>query len=389
MTPSKFSKIISRIIILFVCAAVPVFAQRGGGSAGGGSHGGGGGFHGGGGGSGAGGFHGGGGGGGGARMRGGGYSRPMSAMPPRSWAGPSVRSGGRVFSYNGGSPAGGQRPAASSMARSEPNGQWHTFGGVPSGRGPVASAWQTRGSPGTSWQTFGGAGTVRAHSTRSFSGQGNQIWENAPLARKAGPSRTISGSRDNLNGFGAFRTPRLGAPFMSRRGFGFREHEHERCWNCGFGWGFGLGWWPGWGLGWPWFGYSNWGPAWIDPIWGWPGYGYGYAAGYAPDYSYDGNYSFSAPPENYHSSDVVAAPADESYSQSSPSEAKVEMPVLLYMKDGSVYAANDYWVEDGTLHYVLSSGVEKIVDLNQVDIKRTIAENVALGTQVTFKPRPK
>ncbi|MCU1340626.1 MAG: hypothetical protein JWN92_49 [Candidatus Acidoferrum typicum] len=407
MSNSTFSKITSGIIILFVCTAVPVFGQRGGG---GGSHGGGGGgFHGGG----DGGVHGGGGGGGGARMGGGGspgggsrsgaspnvgggYSRPMSGVAPRSGA---VRSGGRVFSYYGRSAAGGQRPAASSMARSEVDGQWHTFGGVPSGHGPVASAWQTRGSPGTSWQTFGGAGTAGAHTTRSFSGQGNQIWENAPLVRKAGPSRTISGFRGNLNGFGAFRTPRLGAPFMSRRGFGFREPE--RCWNCGFGWGFGLGWWPGWGFswgrgwwpgwgfGWPSFGYWNWGPAWIDPIWGWPGYYYGgYAPGYAPDYSYDGNYSSSTPPENDQSNDVRAAPVDEGYPPSSP-EVKVEMPVFLYMKDGSVYAANDYWVEDGKLHYVLSTGAEKMVDLDQVDIKLTISENVDLGAVVIFKPRPK
>jgi hypothetical protein len=238
--------------------------------------------------------------------------------------------------------------------------------------------------------TRSAAGT---RTTRSFSGQGNQIWENTSLARRAGPSRTISSSRGNLNGHGAFRnTQRLGAPFMSRREFGFREHERFR--NCGFGWGFGLGWWPGWGfswgLGWPWVGNWNWGPAWIDPIWGWPGYNNtGYSSGHAPDYSYDDNYSHSTRPENYQGSDVVATPVDEGYSASSPRDAMVEMPTLLYMKDGSVFAASDFWVEDGKLHYVLSTGAEKMVDLDQVDVKRTIAENVDLGTQVTFKPRPK
>ena len=409
MSHSRFPKIIFAITILFVCVAIPAFAQRGGGMGGGGSHGGGGGgFRGGGGG----GSHGGAG-GGGPRMSGGGspgggsrsgassspsrnggYSRPMPGMPPRSAAGPSMRSGGRVFSYYGRSAPGGQSPAPSSLARSEANGQWRSFGAAPSGRGPVSSAWQTRSSAGTEWQTFGGTRSASgSHTTRSFSGQGNQIWENAPrtLSRDAGTSRTISSSRGNLNGFGAFRnTPRLGAPFMSRREFGFREHERFR--NCGFGWGFGLGWWPGWGfswgLGWPWFGNWNWGPAWIDPIWGWPGYdNTGYSAGYSPNYSYDGNYSTR--PENYQSSDVVTAPVDEGYPASSARDAEAEMPTLLYMKDGSVSAANDFWVEDGKLHYVLSTGAEKMVDLDQVDVKRTIAENVSLGTQITFKPRPK
>ena len=398
MSHSRFSKITFGVTILFVCAAIPAFAQRGGG---------GGGFHGGGGG----GFHGGGG-AGGSRMtggsRGGGFrsgassssrmaggsSRPMSGMSPRFGAGPSASSGGSVSSSYGRSVGGGQRPAPSSLARSEADGQWHTFGSTATGRGPTASASQVRSSAGTDWQIVGSARSAGGtHSTRSFSGQGHQIWENASLARSSGlASRNISNFRGNLNGFGAFRnTPRLGAPFMSRGGFGFRGRG--RCWNCGFGWGFGLGWWPGWGfswgLGWPWFGYWNWGPAWIDPIWGWPGYDYnGYRAGYAPDYSYDGNYSSSAPAENYQSSDAVAAPVDEGYSSSSPGNGKLDMPVLLYMKDGSAYAASDYWVQDGKLHYVLSSGAEKMVDLDQVDVRRTITENVDLGTQVTFKPRP-
>src|SRR5882672_6971816 len=115
MSQSIFSKINFAIIILFVCAAIPAFAQRGGGMGGGGFHGGGGGgFHGGGAG---GGFHGGGGGGGphlsgggspggGGRCRAawarggcGGYTRPMSGRRRRSGAGASTRSGGRVFSY--------------------------------------------------------------------------------------------------------------------------------------------------------------------------------------------------------------------------------------------------------------------------------------------------
>ena len=63
------------------------------------------------------------------------------------------------------------------------------------------------------------------------------------------------------------------------------------------------------------------------------------------------------------------------------------MPTLLYLKNGSVFAARDYWVENGILHYVLSTGAEKAVELDQVDVKRTVAENADLGVQVTLKPR--
>jgi len=423
MSHSIFPKITFGIAILFVCGTIPAFAQRGGG--GGGSHGGGGGGGGGGGfhGGGGGGFHGGGGGGshasGGARGggfrsgasspgRAGAYSRSMSGMSSRFGTGPSARSGSYGSSFSGDygrSSGGGRASTPSSLARSVADGQWHSFGSVGTARGSTASEAQSRGSTGSSWQTFGGARSVGgARTTRSFSGQGNQIWENAPIARNAGPSRTFSNVRGNLNGLGAFRnSSRLGAPFMSRRGFGFRGFRgHGGCWDCGFGfgWGFGLGWWPGWGFnwgwGWPWFGYWNWGPAWIDPVWGWPGYDYnGYPAGYAPDYPYDDN-SYSAPaddnsystPAGNDQGNDAGAPSDvQAYSPSTADNRKTEMPVLLYMKDRSVFAASDCWVEQGKLHYVLSTGAEKMVDLDQVDVKRTISGNADLGTQVNLKPR--
>jgi hypothetical protein len=313
-----------------------------------------------------------------------GYSRSMPSVPPRSWAGSSMRPGGNVFrpSY-GSSVAGGRRPAFSSPARPAPDGQWHTFGGTEAARRPVGPPSGARSSAGTGWQTFGGnrsAGGV--NSTRSFSGQGRQIWQNAPMVRTAvPPSRTISNVRGSMNRFGPFRdNPGFGS------GFGFRGGFRRGCWHCGFGWGFGLGWWPGWGFGWPGFGWG-WGPAWIDPIWGWPGYGYyGYPADYSNDYPYDDN-SYSTPPENVPSSDT-GAPPDVQMPTQSTDNGKIEMPILLYMKDRSVFAASDYWVEDGKLHYVLSTGAEKMVELDQVDIKRTMVENADLGTQVTLKPRP-
>jgi hypothetical protein len=428
MTPSGFSKFAFSITILFAWVAIPVFAQRGGGSPGGGFHGGGGGsFHGGGGG----GFHmSGGSRGGGFRSgpssssrMGAGYSRTMPGGSPRIGAGSSARLGGNVYRPYGGSLGGGQRPAFSSPTRAFADGQWHSFGATAAARGSMGFPSEPRSSAGAGWHVFGGnrpASEIR--STRSFSGQGRDVWENAPLARNAvPPSRALANIRGSFtnslsgnsrvrpnasflassrfaagsafsnrtildssrrNGFGAFRNnPRPGFPL------GFRGGFRNGCWNCGFRRGFGFGWWPSWGFGWPWFGYWDWGPSWIDPWWGWPGYGYyGYPAGYGAGYSYNDNSSYSTPPESYPSSDVSATPVDHSPSQSS-SAGQIAVPVLLYMKDGAVYSARDYWVEDGKLHYVLTTGAENAVDLDQVDVQRTVNENAKSGVQVTLKPR--
>ena len=385
MTPSRFSKITFGITILFVCAAIPAFAQRGGGSGGGGFHGGGGAFRGGGfqanGGSRAGGFRSGP--SSSARM-GAGDSRSMAGMSPRFGPQSSMRPGGNVYRSYGRSAAEAPRQGYSS-ARAFADGQWHSFGGSAAGRESVRPFSGARPAVGTGWQTFGGARSVgETRSTRSFSGQGHNIWENAPMARNLGSSsRTLSNNRGTFNRFGPFRdNPRFGSRF------GFRGGFRQGCWNCGFGWGFGFGWWPSWGWGWPWLGYWDWGPAWIDPVWGWPGYGYnynGYPAGYTTDEPYDDNYSYSTPPESDPATDAGTPPMDQSFT-TFDSNQEIATPVLLYMKDGSVYSASGYKIEGGSLRYVLTSGDANAVNLDQVDIQRTVDENAKRGARVTLKP---
>ena len=438
MTPSRFRKFTFSMAILFACTAIPAFAQRGGGSPGGGFHGGGGGgFHGGGGG-----FHGGGGGAGGSHMgggspgggfrsapssptrMGGGYSRSMPSTPPRFESGASARPSGNVYRSYGNSVGGGQRPAFSAPPQALADGQWHSFGGAAAGRGSIGSSSEARSSAGTTWQTFGGnrpSGEIR--STRSFSGQGHNIWENAPMARNVVPtSRALSNIRGSFtNSFSEKSMPRsstsflassriaTGSPVRNRTildspranglggfrnttwfgsGFGFGGGFRRRCWNCGFQWGFGFGWWPGWGFGWPWSGYWGWGPSWIDPWWSWPGYGYyGSPVAYVTGYPNDDNSWFSQPPESSPISEDVTPLVDQ-YTPPPPSDGQIEMPTLLYMKDGSVYAASDYWVENGKLHYVLSTGAENAVELDRLDLMRTVKENADIGVEVTLKPRP-
>jgi hypothetical protein len=403
MTPSRFSKFTIGIAFAFGCAAIPTYAQRGGGfhgGGGGGSHGGGGG---------GGGFHGGGGGGshpsggsvgGGFRSGpssapgiGSGYSRSIPNFASRYGAGARSGSNGYRPSY-GGSVGGGQRPSFSPPG-AVADGRWHSFGGAAPRRAPGQPPSQAGNSTGAGWQTFGGnRSTSGTGPTRSFSGQGRGIWENAPVARNAVPrSQAQSNIRGSLrssnlgsssfNRFGPFRdSPRFGSPFRFRGGF------RGGCWNCGFGWGLGFGWWPGWGFGWPWLGYWDWGPAWIDPLWGWPGYGpYSYPADYSNDYSYDDNNVYFTPPENYSSNDASAPPAYQSPAPS-PSDGDTVAPVLLYLKDGSVYSASVYWVEGSKLHYILTSGTQNAVDLSEVDVQRTADENAKGGVRVSLKPRP-
>ena len=444
------------ITILFVCSTIPAFAQRGGGSHGGGGggfHGGGGGFHGGGGG----GFHSGGSfGGGGSRsggsygggFRGGssappragaGFSRPAPSAPMRSGGGSYARPSGNGFRSAGGAVNGAPRGGFSSSApRGVADGQWHSFGNSTAARGAAPSAPGSRPASGTAggWQVFSGNRSVGSGVTRSFSGQGNQVYENAPAARNVVPSSralsTIHGSFANsfagnsglrsgaslsatsrfaagsafgnrgfsggagFNRMGSFRNfPRFGNGF-NRFGWGFRGG----CWNCGFG--VGLGWGPGWGFGWPGLGlWNSWDPFyWDDLSWGWPGFGYyGYPAGYPYGYSpYDNGNSYAAPPDNNYdnydnydadseSNSVSAAPLTDSGAPTY-NVANGTVPIILFLKDNSMYSVRDYWVSGGQLHYVLLNGREGAFDVDQLDVQRTIDENAKSGVQFTLKPDP-
>jgi hypothetical protein len=391
-----FSKFTFSLAILFVYATIPAFAQHGGGGhGGGGSHGGGGAFHGGGGG-----MRGGGSGMASAPRSGGGYAGGARSAPPPSGAG-SYRSSpgpsGNSYRSYASPPAGNRGGASSSSApRATADGQWHSFGGS---------------------RPAGGV-------TRSFSGEGNQVWENAPQAHNVVPaSRALSNiqgpvhnsvagnsslrtsavlsansglARSGLGSGTAFRTgfgrSTAVVPFRGTGRFGppFRGFPGG-CWNCRFG----FGGWPGWGFGygWPWLGFWGGGLYWNNPWWGWPGYGYyGYPAGYGL-YGYDDTYNNgpsgydnSAPPENYPANDQGATTLQNSPDTSGAQ--KLNVPVLLYMKDGSVYSVSRYWVANGKLHFVLISGVENSVDMDQFDLQRTIDVNAKSGVTFTLDPDP-
>jgi hypothetical protein len=449
MTKPPSSIFVFTIVFLMAstCAALPAFAQRGGG----------GGFHGGGGRGG--GFHGGSGGGsrsggsGGSvsrapQMRGG-FSRGVPSSAPRANVGSYAGHGGNAYRPNGNSAHGNERgaaPSAAPRADARPDGQWHRFGGSAANSGAAVSPSEARGSgnTGVRWQVFGANRSAGTGPTRSFSGQGSEIWENAPVARNVVPAaRALSSMRSSFSNLVArnsagssnaslFGGARLGAPLRIQssvmglgkpssfgRGVistfprsnnrpaqfgsivrfgspfgGFRRH----CWNCRFGFGFGFAWGPswGWGFGWPPFGYWNWwDPYWSDPwLWGWPRYGYyGHASNY---YIYNDGANYDVPPsspvpeENYAAPDQSASAQPESLDTNTPAGSG-EVPavlVLLYLKNGTVYSARNFWLTGGKLHYTVDGGAESSIDIDQLDMQRTVNENAKYGVRFTLKPGP-
>jgi hypothetical protein len=62
--------------------------------------------------------------------------------------------------------------------------------------------------------------------------------------------------------------------------------------------------------------------------------------------------------------------------------------ILLYLKDGAMLTASDYWVADNKLHYLVHYGGENTVEMDQVDLQRTVDENGKRGVKFWLKPNP-
>lgn len=206
----------------------------------------------------------------------------------------------------------------------------------------------------------------------SFSGEGHDIWQN-PVR-----SQTIVVARPTAP-LSAARRP---AGEMARPIIPFRHH-HRPIVGPGFGFfgvpffGFGLGFGPG----------CN---AWAGPFWGWDWDDcntFGYSGYLSPGYYPPSDYTMDIQPGYGPDAGPPAAPSDSgSYDNSSAAPATPS--TLLYMKDGTSYAITDYWLDGGRLYYITSYGSENIVDLDLVDLQRTVDENAARGVNFTLRPAP-
>jgi hypothetical protein len=101
----------------------------------------------------------------------------------------------------------------------------------------------------------------------------------------------------------------------------------------------------------------------------------------------DLNLGLQAPEEEEVYPSLWASPP---YGQgSSPEEIEAEkILTVLYLKDGSVYAVTDYWVADGKLHYNASYGGQNSIDIDLLDLQRTVNANAARGVPFTLNPAP-
>ncbi len=360
--------------------------------------------------------------------------------------------GKQLFTGTGGNYASGNPRNGNFSAPSGPGGgQWRSFGGPNGNRGvgggPPSQAGALSNSGG--FHAFGGnRGAGTGGTARSFSGQGNEVWENSPAARNMVPkSQSLSALHNSMGGSLAAnsglragaglsassrfanRSPLLGnrglsagvnasnslQPLRGSRRFGipFGGPRGGGCWNCGRGfggwgnrWGYGFG--GGWGFGWGGLGFWGWDPFFYNPWWGWPAPGYGYY-GYPNNYLY-GYPTDAYPPAGYYAPDDNSpAQQDDSYDQDnssgnnsngnwitpngpSPSSAQnsanFAVPVLIYMKNGAVYSVRDYWMSEDELNYILMDGAQHTVDLEQVDLPRTNTENAKSGVKFIFKSEP-
>jgi hypothetical protein len=193
-------------------------------------------------------------------------------------------------------------------------------------------------------------------------------------------------------------------------GGGWRGGWHGGWGCCGWGWGFGWGWVLGGGWGWG----GWWGPWWWGSsyAWGYPAYAYPYPIypnygvtypqpysgtdqdnSYNNDSSYNGNSSNAAPSEDYFQRPSFGGSLDAQVPQGSPNTnpdtgnvATTTPTVLIYLKDGTMYTASDYWLVDGKLHYLTSYSTESVVSLDEVDLQRTVDENAKRGVTFNLKP---
>jgi hypothetical protein len=82
---------------------------------------------------------------------------------------------------------------------------------------------------------------------------------------------------------------------------------------------------------------------------------------------------------------VEASPGAPDSNPVASNVAESTAAVVLYLNDGKTYEVSDYWVADNQLHYISNHGSESTIDLDQVDLQRTVDENAKRGTQFTLK----
>ena len=100
----------------------------------------------------------------------------------------------------------------------------------------------------------------------------------------------------------------------------------------------------------------------------------------------------AAPQQGEEVSGEPYAPANPpGATQQSPTKSEQKAPpplTLLQLKDGSMYALTDYWVENGQFYYITSYGGENAVLLDRIDFDKTVQLNWERGVEFVLRPKP-
>ena len=72
------------------------------------------------------------------------------------------------------------------------------------------------------------------------------------------------------------------------------------------------------------------------------------------------------------------------YSSYSSAPQPNSAEVVLWLKDGTVYGLRDYWFVAGKLYYVTNYGGENSIDMDRVDLQKTVDEDALRGVDFTL-----
>jgi hypothetical protein len=178
----------------------------------------------------------------------------------------------------------------------------------------------------------------------------------------ARPARIIRTGRPGF--FGGFY------PFGFFPGFFFND-----CFGAGFDYGYGYG------FG---FGYNPCGYGYL-----YPGYGHYQGGGYS---DFTGDVTNDMSPQSYGPSSAApdSEPSADKDEATAPASAAAPTPgadsTVLFLKDGTSYGVTDYWLEGGRLHYVTTYGGANAIELDALDMQRTVDENAKHGLMFALRP---
>lgn len=96
----------------------------------------------------------------------------------------------------------------------------------------------------------------------------------------------------------------------------------------------------------------------------------------------------SIPASQSEAIDTILTASSGTAAPESPLAATPAQLTLIALKSEAIYAATDYWIEGGRLLYVLRSGAEKAVDLDDVDWGRSAQLNSERGIRLILRDHP-